>query len=85
MLPADQREHHVQRRGAARARQPVAVDLEQLRRDDDPRKILAHGGHVLPVDRAPVAVEELCPGEQVGACAQGPDRRLAMRRAPQPA
>ena len=39
MVARDQMQHQVERRGAARAGQPVAVDLEQIGADVDLREL----------------------------------------------
>ena len=77
----DHVEHQVERRDAAGARVAVAVDREELRGELDPRKLLAQRGHVLPVDRGAVLVEEPRLGERVAAGAKRAQRDLGAARA----
>ena len=68
----DEVQHQVEGGGAARARDALAVDLEQVGGDLESGKIFGQGLDVLPVDGAPVAIEHAGPGEQPGTGGKGP-------------
>jgi hypothetical protein len=51
-IVGDDRQHHVERRGAAGAGVDVAVDLEQVGIDADLREGFLEAGQVFPVDGA---------------------------------
>jgi hypothetical protein len=64
VLVHDQVQEQIQRGGAARARAAVAIDLEQLRGNDDIGEFFAQTGHVFPVNGAPVTIQQIsdtCP------------------------
>ena len=81
---ADQMQHQVERRRAAGAGQPVAIDLEQISGDLDRGKLLDEAGQVLPMDRALVAVQQSRPREQVGGGAHRADGGAGAVGAAQP-
>ena len=81
---ADQLQHQVERRRAARAGEAVAVDLEQLRGHLDLRELLAEAGEVLPVDGAAIAVEQAGARQDVAAGADRTDIRALPVEPPQP-
>ncbi len=79
VLLRDHVQHHVERSGAARAGETVAVDLEQFGRRLDLREILREAGEVLPMDRAAIAVQHVGARQDVAAGAQRADiRALAV-------
>ncbi len=84
LLLADQVEHHVERRGAARTGVAVAVDLEDPGGHDDLRKLLAHAGEVLPVNRCPVTGQQIRQRQRVGAGAQPAEGGPALGLLAQP-
>ena len=73
MLAGDERQHHVERRSAARRTETVAVDLEQTAGRLDFREGLREAGEVLPMDRALIAVEQPGFGQNMGAGAHRAD------------
>ena len=81
-------QHQVERRGAARAGEAVAVDLVQVRGDRDLGERLEEARQVLPVDGAAMAVEQAGARQHVRAGAEGADLRRrggpsgAARRTP---
>ncbi len=84
VLAGDQRQHHVERRGAAGAGEAVAIDLEQAAGDVELGESLAEARQVLPMDGAAIAVEHPGLGQEMGAGAQRPDIGAAARRPAQP-
>ena len=70
-------QHQVERRGAARAGEAVAVDLEQVGGHLDLGELLDEAGQVLPVDGAAMAVEQAGARQHMRAGAERPD--LARR------
>ena len=84
MRQGDPVEHEVERRGAARAGEAVAVDLVEVGAHRDLRERLDEARQVLPVDRAAVPVEQAGAGQHVGAGAQGADMGAATVPAAQP-
>ncbi len=58
VIALDQGYHHVERGNATGAGDPVAVDLEQRRRDGNIREGFAEGGLVFPMQRDAPAIEQ---------------------------
>ena len=69
VLKRDHVQHHVERGGATRTGEPIAVDLEKFRRYFDPGKVLGKAGDVFPMDGAAIAVEQAGAGQDVAASA----------------
>ncbi|MCY1422846.1 hypothetical protein D9M71_385430 [compost metagenome] len=63
VIAADQVQHHVQRRGAARAGEAVAVEGEQASAHVDPWVGLLHGRQAFPVHAAIKAIEQAGTGQ----------------------
>ena len=70
-LPADEVQHHVHRRRAAGTGEAVAVDRVDAPADRDLGEPQSQGGEILPVDAAPVAVQQAGLGQHVAARAGG--------------
>eukprot|EP01136_Pigoraptor_vietnamica_P006590 Opistho-1_new@39680 len=79
----DQRQHQVERRDAAGAGEPVAVDDEQVLGERNLGELLADRREVLPVDGGAVAVEEARFGEREGAGTEAAERDAAAGEAAQ--
>ncbi|MNT51033.1 hypothetical protein D3C72_1879810 [compost metagenome] len=77
-------QHHVQRRGAARARDAVAVDHEQVLRQAAFGEFTLQHCQVFPVRRATVAVEQPGTQQRAGARAQTAQRHIARGQVLQP-
>lgn len=71
-----QLQHHVHGRHTARAGVAVAVQFEQLARNDDTGELLLQRLHVFPVDGAAVTLEQLGLGQQVTARADAAQRQV---------
>ena len=84
MLAGDQRQHHVERRGAAGTGEAVAVDFEQPAGGVDLREGLGEARQVLPMDGAFVAVEQPGLGQHMGAGADRADVGALARDLAQP-
>ena len=80
----DEVQHEVEGRGPARAGDPLAIDLEQVGGDLERRELLGEGLDVLPVDGAPVSVEQAGPCEQVRPGAEPADDPAPACDAPEP-
>ena len=84
MLAGNQRQHHVERGGAAGAGEAVTVDLEQTAGGFDFRKGLGEAGQILPVDGAFVAVEQAGFGQNMRAGAHRADAGALARHLAEP-
>ena len=84
VLGLDQVEHHVKRRGAARAGEAVAVDDEDLARHRNVGERLREGGRIFPMQRAAATVEQTGAGKDIGPRAQRPDVAAGTGKAAEP-
>src|SRR3954466_21075 len=69
VLRGNQIQHQVERSRAARAGEPVAVDLEQFGGDLDLWELLAKRGEALPMNGAAIAIEQ--PGSRECMASRG--------------
>ena len=77
-LVLDEVQHELERRDAARTGKAVAIDREQLIRDQDAREFFTQRREVLPVNRRLVAVEEPGLRERIAAGAERAEREFAI-------
>jgi len=71
---ADEVQHQVERRRAAGAREPVAVDDEQFVREMNAWKFLEQRGQVFPMDGATIVVEQARRHQRIRAGADTAER-----------
>ena len=81
---SDEVQHEIEGRGSPRAGDALAVDFEQVGGDFEARKVLGKRLDVLPMDGAPVPVEEARFGEQAGARAKAADHPSPARNPAKP-
>jgi hypothetical protein len=80
----DQRQHHVERRGAAGTGAAVAVDFVQRTRQLQMGEALRDGRNVFPMRGASIAGQQPGPGQDVGSAGNPADPGAARRLRPQP-
>lgn len=80
VILADQRQHHVERGGAAGAGEDVVVDLEKVGMHVRLRKCLGKARQVLPVDGAAPLGQKPGAGENPGTSAQAANGDAALVR-----
>src|SRR3990170_2871856 len=82
VIALDDGDHHIERRDAARAGDPVAVDLEQRRHQGDVGKGLAEGRQMLTMEGRPSLIEQTCLGEDIGSAGNAADGDAFARETP---
>src|SRR6476620_3409597 len=84
VVALDQGDHHVERRDASGAGDPVAVDLEQRGRDGDIREIFAEGWLMLPMERDAATGAKSGAGEEAGSARDAADGHAAAGELAEP-